>query len=322
MDSHPLVYIIVLNWNGKADTEECLRSLSGLTYPNCRILVVDNGSTDGSVDHLRRPFPGAQFIENEANLGFAAGNNRGIEQAMNNRAEYIFILNNDTVVMPDVLGKLVAAAESDPKTGAVGPKICYYSNPDRIWCLGGRISFFLGCTWHIAGRRKDRAKYQGIRDVDYLTGCALLLKRDVIEEVGCFDSIFGPGYFEDTDLCMRIRHKGYRVVCMEQAKILHKISRTSGGATTPLKTYLKIRNGAIFFGRYAEPIHWLTLPFATAAHALFSVCLALLCRKPGMAGAVYGGFRDLLTKGPESMEWHTALGERTTQNHGFTGRGA
>lgn len=307
MDSHPLVYIIVLNWNGKADTEDCLRSLSGLTYPNCRTLVVDNGSTDGSVDHLRRRFPGAQFIENQANLGFAAGNNRGIEQAMNNRAEYIFILNNDTVVMPDVLDRLVAAAESDPKTGAVGPKICYYSNPDRIWCLGGRISFFLGATWHVAGRRKDRAKYQGIRDVDYLTGCALLLKRDVIEEVGSFDSIFGPGYFEDTDLCMRIRHKGYRLACVEQAKILHKISRSLGGAAAPLKTYLKIRNRAIFLRRYARPVHWPILPIAVAANAFLTICLATCLGRPETARTVCRGFYELFTKGPAKMEFAASI---------------
>lgn len=307
MDSHPLVYIIVLNWNGRADTEECLRSLLGLTYPNYRVLVVDNGSTDGSVDHLRRLFSGAQFIENKTNLGFAAGNNRGIEHAMNNRADYVFILNNDTVVLPDVLNELVAAAEGDPKIGAVGPKICYYSNPERIWCLGGRISFFLGCTWHVAGRQKDRAKYQGIRDVDYLTGCALLLKRDVIEGVGCFDSIFGPGYFEDTDLCMRIRHKGYRLACVEQARILHKISRSSGGAATSLKTYLKIRNAAIFFRRYARPVHWLTLPFGVAANALVTMARAFRAGRPEVAWATCKGFYDLFTKGPQNMEFKPSI---------------
>ncbi len=307
MDSHPLVYLIVLNWNGRADTEECLRSLLGLTYPNYRVLVVDNGSTDGSVDHLRRLFPGAQFIENEANLGFAAGNNRGIEQAMNNRADYVFILNNDTVVLPDVLDKLIGTAESDPKIGAVGPKICYYSNPDRIWCLGGRISFFLGCTWHVAGRRRDRPKYQGVRDVDYLTGCALLLKRGVMEEVGCFDRIFGPGYFEDTDLCMRIGRKGYRLVCVEQARILHKISRSSSGAATSLKTYLKIRNGAIFFRRYARPVHWLTLPFGVAANALATIARAFRAGRPEVAWATCKGFYDLFIKGPQNMEFKASV---------------
>jgi hypothetical protein len=300
--NHPLVYIILLNWNGRDDTEECLSSLKTLTYPNFRIVLVDNGSTDGSVEHFQRAFPGLNLIENKSNLGFVLASNQGIEYGLKNGADYLFVLNNDTVVLPDVLDKLIRVAQSDPGIAAVAPKICYYDNPDRIWCLGGRICFPLGYTWHIAGRRKDGARYQGVRDVPYLTGCALLLKRTMIEEIGPFDPAFSPGYFEDTDLCMRIRRKGYRLLCVGQARILHKVSRSSGGGATPLKTYLKIRNGAIFFNRYAHPAHWLTMPLAVAANALLTMCLAICRGKPEIARAVCRGFYDLATKGPRRME--------------------
>jgi len=294
----PLVYIVMLTWNGKQDTEECLNSLEKLTYPNYRTVLVDNGSTDGSVEHFRRLFPNIDLIENKSNLGFVVGSNQGIEHGLKNGADYLFVLNNDTVVFPDVLDKLVAVAESDQAIAAVAPKICYYSRPDRIWCLGGRICFALGYTWHIAGRRKDGPRYQGVRDVPYLTGCALLLKRNVVEEVGSFDPAFSPGYFEDVDLAMRIRRSGYRIVCVERTKILHKVSRTWPG---PLKVYLKIRGGAVFFRRYARPAHWLTLPFAVAANATLTACLAICHRKPEVAKAIFRGFRDLFTKGTENM---------------------
>jgi len=296
--NHPLVYIIVLNWNGREDTEECLGSLKTLAYPHYRIVLVDNGSTDSSVEHFKRVFPDLSLIENKSNLGFVLASNQGIEYGLKNGADYLFVLNNDTVVLPDVLDKLIRVAESDPGIAAVAPKICYYDNPDRIWCLGGRICFPLGYTWHIAGRRKDGARYQGVRDVPYLTGCALLLKRTMIEEIGPFDPAFSPGYFEDVDLCVRFRRRGYRAVCVEHAKILHKVS---GTCPAPLKVYLKIRGGAVFFRRYARPAHWLTLPFAVAANASLTACIAICRGKAEIAKAIYRGFHDLFTKGSQNM---------------------
>ena len=127
-DKYSKVTIILLNWNGKEDTIECLESLKHITYPNYEILLVDNGSTDGSVECFRERYPGMEIIENGENLGFAEGNNVGIRRAMDEGADYVLLLNNDTVVDPEFLGELVKVGESDPKIGIVGPKICYYNN--------------------------------------------------------------------------------------------------------------------------------------------------------------------------------------------------
>src|SRR3989304_8553833 len=133
MPDLPPVYVIVLSWNGKNDTLECLASLQQLTYPNARVVVVDNASSDGTCDAIRSAFPNIELIVNNSNLRFAGGNNVGIRRSLERGAKYVLVLNNDTVVDRDFLSRLVEAAESDKKIGVVGPKIYYYDKPRRIW---------------------------------------------------------------------------------------------------------------------------------------------------------------------------------------------
>jgi len=128
----PLVFIIVLNWNGKDDTLECLGSLQQLDYPNFETVVVDNGSTDGSEDVIRSAFPSVNFIQTGRNLGYAGGNNVGIKHALSHGADYVWLLNNDTTVDPNALTALVETAQADPKIAVVGSKIFYYDQPDVI----------------------------------------------------------------------------------------------------------------------------------------------------------------------------------------------
>ena len=132
----PKVAIIILNWNRKDDTLACLRSLDRVAYEEREILVVDNHSTDGSVDAFRENYPGIEIIENDKNLGYAAGNNVGIRRAMENAADVILLLNNDTEVEPGFLGAMVDVLESDAHIGAVGPKIYYFSEPGVLWATG------------------------------------------------------------------------------------------------------------------------------------------------------------------------------------------
>src|SRR5436190_7401977 len=138
-DRHaPSVAVIVLNWNGRDDTLACLESLAGLNYDNFQVMVVDNGSTDGSVGAIRPRFPGVEIIETGRNLGFAEGNNVGIRLALDRGMDYVFLLNNDTVVDPSLLSELVAAAERCPEGGIFGAQILYHSDPLKIWFAGAR----------------------------------------------------------------------------------------------------------------------------------------------------------------------------------------
>jgi len=151
----PLVIVVVVNWNGLADTLECLGSLARLDYPNYDTVVVDNGSTDGSVPAIRERFELVMVVENSENLGYAGGNNIGLEHAMRRGADYALLLNNDTLVAPDCLCRLVAAAQADPEVGMAGPIIYYRDLPDVIWSPGGAIDWRRGSTgqgWTTCGR--------------------------------------------------------------------------------------------------------------------------------------------------------------------------
>jgi len=259
--SQPKVAVVVLTWNGRELTMECLRSLLASTYPRLEVILVDNGSTDGTVEAVARQFPGqVKIIANGRNLGFSVGNNIGIAFALKGGADYVLLLNNDTLVDPGLVEALARTLSSEAEIGVVGPKI-YYASPDNlIWSAGGEVSLWRGLARHLGIRQEDRGQYDRRRDVDYVTGCALMVKREVIEKVGMLDPSF-PAYFEDTDLCMRARRAGYRVVYEPSGKLWHKISQSSGGQLGYRKIVRKFKSSVRFFLRYSRPYHWLTIPF-------------------------------------------------------------
>ncbi|HWP83428.1 MAG TPA: glycosyltransferase family 2 protein [Bacteroidota bacterium] len=258
-EEHPLVYVILVNWNGKADTLECLSSLQKVHYSNARVLVVDNASSDGSVEAFRSQFPSVELIENSVNVRFAGGNNVGIRHALERGAEYVLVLNNDTVVDAMVLDELIRTAESDPSIGMVGAKVLYYTDPQRIWFAGGRIHWWSGWIAHEGIREMDRRQHDIVKDVDYLTGCCILAKREVIEEIGLFDERFFM-YGEDVDWCLRARRAGYRLVFQPKAKVWHKVSVSVGGHFSWFKNWNKLKSNLRLLWRYAKPYHWLTIP--------------------------------------------------------------
>ncbi len=269
-DASPLVYISILNYNGKIDTEECLNSIKKLNYNNFKTVVLDNGSTDDSVSYLKEKFPGIELIENNKNLGFAEGNNVGIKYALMQGAEYVLILNNDTIVSTSFLKNLIDVATKDKTIGIIGPKILYYDKRDRIWFAGGKIYLWLGNSWHIGNRRKDSDRFNKIIEEDYQTGCALLIKKETINRIGMFDSQY-TAYFEDVDLCRRVKEHKYKVVCVQYAKIWHKISRATGGTLSAQKAYLKTKSGVKFFRRYSPRFaYYTTVPISTLCYIILA----------------------------------------------------
>lgn len=257
----PSVAIIVLTWNGKELTLDCLDSLSRLTYENTALFLVDNASTDGTVQAVRERYGGTvTIIRNGENLGFSRGNNAGIAAALGAGHDMIMLLNNDTVVDPDLIAPLVDTMERSPGAGIVGPKIYYYTPPDHIWFAGGEVVLWRGVARHIGIREKDAGQYNEERDVDYITGCALLARREVFERIGMLDHTY-RAYFEDTDFCMRARRAGYGIRYVPAGIVWHKVSQSTGGQLGSRKVALKLRSTIRFLSRYARPWHWVTIPF-------------------------------------------------------------
>lgn len=238
----PKISVIILNWNGLKDTIECLESVRKIDYPNYDVIVVDNGSTDGSPETLRREFTEIALIENKGNLGYAEGNNVGIRYALKNGAAYIFILNNDTIVDSAILKEFIKAAAEHKDAGIFGAKIYYYSEPAKIWFAGGEWDKRQMSFSHIGFNEFDNnGKYNETRVIDYACGCALFFKKEVAEKIGMFDPRFYL-ILEEADWCYRARRFGYRVFLAPEAKVLHKISVSFGGNRAPLYIYYFTRN--------------------------------------------------------------------------------
>jgi len=271
----PSVSVILVNWNGRNDTLECLHSLAKVSYAPMHIIMVDNASADDSVDAVKREFPSVEMIPNKTNLRFAGGNNIGIKHALERGSDYILLLNNDTTVDAEFLTELVKAADADPGIGMVGAKIYYYDDPKRIWFAGGRIEWWKGWISHIGLREEDRGQYDTARAVDYITGCCLLVKRPVIEKIGNLDEQFFM-YGEDVDWCLRVCKAGFRLVYEPKAKIWHKLSVSAGGHLSWYKNWNKLKSTIRLVARYASPLQWAVIPFVLPIHFLFQVGRMLL----------------------------------------------
>ncbi len=251
----PRVVIIVLNWNRRELTLQCLRSLEQLRYGNYATLVVDNGSRDGSVQTIRAEFPRVEVQPLPVNLGYAGGNNAGLEVALKQNPDWIMFLNNDTEVAPDLLAALISGAERFPDGAVFGPKIYYGGQEDLIWYAGGQVSLPLGRTRHRGIREPDQGQYDESGPTDFVSGCCLLIRADLVRRLGGFD----PGYtmyMEDVDLCCRARQMEAGCYYIPAGRVRHYLSSSVGGELSLRKVYLKWRSGMRFLRRYARPWHW------------------------------------------------------------------
>ncbi len=242
MDRFPKVVTIILNWNGLEDTVECLASLSKLDYPNHEVIVVDNGSKDGSVAAIRNAFPDVILIENAKNLGFTGGNNVGIRRGMERGAEYLWLLNNDTVIDTGALRALVRTGERSPESGLLSPVIHFYDHPQEIQFMGNYIRRDLLEIWKI--ERRELLENEHVRRNLVLWGTALLIKRPTIERIGRLNEKYFA-YHEDEEYGIRANRAGIRSLVVPEAKVYHKNSKSTGGFFSPIQAFLRSRN--LFF---------------------------------------------------------------------------
>jgi GT2 family glycosyltransferase len=222
MMSFPKVSVITVNWNNFNDSAECLESLRKTTYPNFEVIVVDNGSGGDDVSLLKQRFGDfIRLIVNDKNAGFAGGCNIGIKDALARGADYVVLLNNDTVVAPDFIEGLVRVAQSDEWVGIAGGKVFCYELPELIWFAGGIINYRTGRTPIRGSGEADKGQFDEIVRVDWISGCFMFISRDVLQAVGMLDERFFFGW-EDVDLCVRAARKGFKVLFVPESRIWHK----------------------------------------------------------------------------------------------------
>lgn len=236
----PKVSVIIPNWNGKKFLKTCLDSLETQTFRDFKAILVDNGSSDGSVEFLRENYPEVEIIALDKNYGFAKGNNIGIEETLKDKdVKYIALLNNDTKVEPDWLKELVKVAELDGQIGSCQPKVLSLDDPKIIDAIGIRITKN-GKAIQIGYETEDRGQHNQVKEVFGACAGSALYKREMFDQIGLFDEDFFA-YFEDVDLVLRARLAGWKCMYVPKAIVYHVHSATYG-KDSPFKGYFLTRN--------------------------------------------------------------------------------
>ncbi len=236
------VQAILVNYNGDADTIECLHSLKAQTGADCAPLVINNGSRLGSVRRIQDAHPDVEIMETGRNLGFAGGNNVGMARALKANFDFVFLVNNDTALEPECLVRLLRCAQSRPDAAVVSPAMYYYHDREKPWFTGGGWNQDTGAVSHaVADVRGQTEPYE----TPWTTGCAMLITAARLRDVGLFDARFFC-YFEDLDWCLRARQKGGACVISPDAVLYHKVWGTSGRDGSQLQHYYSARNYLLF----------------------------------------------------------------------------
>lgn len=291
------VTAIVLHWGDPAITAKCLESLRRSAVHGLDVLVIDNGTPDRGGERLARDFPMFTHLRNEANLGFAGGNNVGLRRALDSGAEFALLLNNDTEVRPGAIEALVAAAEADPRIGMVNPKILHHEPRGLIWFAGGRHSLWTGQVRHLGRGEGDRGQWDRPGPQSFATGCALLVRRATLEQIGLLDeSLFM--YAEDLDWSLRARRAGWTLWFEPRAAVTHReavLRRKT--VPDPFRLRLATRNALRVNWRHG---HWAqrvtsTLWFCVRWLGYLSV-KNLLLGFPGDVAALWAGVFDAVRR--------------------------
>ncbi len=244
----PKVGVVILNHNGKQLAQACIQSVLQSPYPNKEIILVDNASTDGSVEFLRDRFPNLIIIANPENLGVAGGRNSGFREAVRRGYDYILSLDNDASIDAQLIDELVRVAESDAQIGILGPKT-YNQGSQTLQCAGGQITYTQNVCAERGAGEIDRGQYDAIAAVDYVPGFGFMARREVFERLNFVDEAFYGYGHEDTDFGVRARQLGYRIVYVPRAILWHQGSATIG-SYSPRKKYLEAVNSAYFVRKH------------------------------------------------------------------------
>lgn len=291
-----MIAAVIVNWNGLRLLDACLEAVFAQTAPPGLVLVVDNGSTDASVEHLRRRWPAVRVVALDRNLGVAAGNNAGIRAALDAGAGAVLLLNNDAAMRPTALAALDAAlAAAGDGAWAAAPKILYRSDPGRIWSAGGAFEWWRGISRDRGTDEPDRGQYDQPSDIDYANTCCLLVRAEAFDRIGLMDEAYFM-YYDDSDFSARIRSAGARIRYVPEALVLHDVqatARVAAAAPTSFALYYTTRNRARFIERNAPTIAQRLSGHAfTIATRFIRAAQAALAGRPAEARLVLGALHD------------------------------
>ncbi len=285
------LYVIILNWNSPEDTIACVDSVAASTACAPEIVVVDNGSTDDSLERFARCLRDTvEILQSKENLGFAGGVNLGVERALAAGAQSILILNNDTIIDEAMIRHLIRTAADHPGAGIVGPVIRHYDYPERVWRIGDREHRFLPMPLKVPESALPKAGGEPF-PVDYVTGCGMLVRSRVFETIGLFDTNHFM-YFEDADFCRCARQAGFEVWCAPKAHMWHKVS-SSASRQKPAMRYAEAWGRAQFYRKHPHSCAPILTLLYLVAHTAKSTLQAFLSQdwnliRPELMGLVDG----------------------------------
>ena len=233
------IKILILNWNGKHLLKPCLDSVTAIDYPNFSVMVIDNGSTDNSVNMVKENYSKVNLLVLEKNYGFAEGYNRCFTQLKDEYSGFILLLNNDTEIDSNILSSFIHAKDKYGDNNLYGGKILYKNNPELIWYAGGNVNLKYLKLSHRGIRQTDSAEYSKPMQTDYITGCCLFTSMEVINQLNGFDELFNM-YGEDVDLCLRAKAEEINCYYWPDAKLWHHVSASLGGAFSVKKMSKKL----------------------------------------------------------------------------------
>jgi len=243
----PYVVVITLNWNAKEHTIRCLKSILEMDYPNFDVILVDNGSTDGTVEAVRKKFPHIRVIANPQNLGYAKGFNIGLKEAYNMGAEYFLVMNNDTVIDKKALTHLVESAQNHPDVGFVTGKVYFYDRPNTLQTVGREAHPYRIIGPHIGAREEDKGQYDTPTYRDFIDDVFWLITREAFEKTRGYDPVFFL-YFEETDWCIRAKKAGFKLFYTPKAKLWHNTTKKNNAK----QLYFLRKNEVVFQYRHSE----------------------------------------------------------------------
>lgn len=293
------VLAVVVNWNGGEANELCLASLLAGGLAEEDVVFVDNGSKDGSLERVRARFPKASILANGANLGFGEGANRGAALALEEGADFVFFVNNDVTLPAGTLEALVRALAADDTLGIVGPRVLYPGEPARVWCAGGMLTWRQNLSTLLGHGSPDGPEWRVNRQVDYVAGCAMLVRRAVFERIGDLDARYFA-YMEDVEYCLRARRAGFGVLTVGEVECRHAPSSATGGGYNPRRKYMQGVNSVHFLRAHGGAKEW-------ARFLLFDVATLPAIF---LAGLAQGRAKAVLAKGLGIV--HGLRGKRVT----------
>jgi GT2 family glycosyltransferase len=286
----PRILAIVLNWQQADVTLQCVKALRAMSAPSLDILVIDNGSADDSVAVLEENQSDFRLLSLPDNMGFAAGNNRGLQLALNEGYDYALLMNNDAFATPDMMVKLLAETGDD--IALISPKIYYEAEPQRIWFANGRQQKYTLDLCDTGQGELDGRQWETSRDVDYVLGTCLLVNLPAVGKVGLLDERFFF-YFEDLDWSIRLRQAGFRLRLAAAAHLLHRVAFSTGGEEdAPLRRYHLAHSSVIFWRRHARLGSPLLIVIFRVLSGVKMVTRLVLSGRWETASAYIRGLRD------------------------------